>query len=339
MALNVIAGGMGVALGLETIKSGSYDIYNKYYLFPTEFTDIIDSILINDPRGLVGKEIILSNNNNIPGSGKHYFYWRNNSWFHYINFEKKIYENSLPEYICYISPFQTQTFENFLQQLFISMDGSIRVISIDTSLPNPIPMYLTKNCENPRAHQEIILNQIIKHYNCETNTKKNTKFIISGERGCGKTYIARLLKKKMAIEHNTFFHLYDDFNPSSVGCNVSRLVLRNATIKTNVIIIINEIDVIYEKVISNNDVNRHDTRLLHTQDKSTFNNMLDVISDTKHVITIYTTEKTPYQLYEKEEWRSFMREGRVDKFINITNNKDNFECENIKHKDLNIINV
>jgi hypothetical protein len=334
-----MAGGMGVALGLETIKSGSYDIYNKYYLFPAEFTDIIDSILINDKRGLVGKEIVLANNYNIPGSGKHYFYWKNNSWFHYIVFDKKIYDNSLPEYICYISPFQTKTFINFLQQLFISMNGSVRVISIDTSLQNPILMCLTKNCEKPRKHQEIILNQIIKHYKCKNNTKKNTKIMITGEKGYGKTYIARLLKKKMEFEYNTFCHLYDDFNPSSVGCNVSRLILRNANVKTNIIIIMNEIDVIYEKVISNENINRHDTRLLHTQDKSTFNNMLDVISDTKHVITIYTTEKTPQQLYKKEDFRSFMRKGRVDTFINIKKNKDNFECENIKHEDLNIINV
>jgi hypothetical protein len=48
---------------------------------------------------------------------------------------------------------------------------------------------------------------------------------------------------------------------------------------------------------------------------------LDNLSDTKHVITIYTTEKSYEELQSIERIKSFIRHGRVDFFINMTADK------------------
>ena len=49
--------------------------------------------------------------------------------------------------------------------------------------------------------------------------------------------------------------------------------------------------------------------------------MLDAIDNTKYVIAIYTTEKSPITLANSnEDFKSFMRPGRVDLFLEMTLN-------------------
>jgi hypothetical protein len=66
------------------------------------------------------------------------------------------------------------------------------------------------------------------------------------------------------------------------------------------------------------------------RDKKTFNALMDGIGDTKYCNFIGTTELSPETLDSHEDWRSFMREGRVDIFIKLTRNS----CEIIHHSDL-----
>ena len=72
-----------------------WDWTRDYYMFPPEFTNLIDEIL-ESPYGLVTQQIITSDSRNIPGTGFHYFFdqtknnrtfWDNK--FRYITFEKK----------------------------------------------------------------------------------------------------------------------------------------------------------------------------------------------------------------------------------------------------------
>jgi len=227
-----------------------------------------------------------------------------------------------------------------------SKKGQIRVISIDTSTPNPFPIYLDKLCKSSRPYQNNGLEMILRHYNSKNNEDDNdfnTKVLICGDKGCGKSYIARLLKKKVESDTNKKFHLYDDFDPSSIGSNISRLILQNATIKTNVIFLIDEISISYETAIEEKHINRHDTRLVHTQNKQTLNAMFDLIKDKMYVIALYTTEKSPKELYEHEEWRSFFRKGRVDFILHIEKNEEkdeindddeNYKCTKVTHQQM-----
>ena len=76
----------------------------------------------------------------------------------------------------------------------------------------------------------------------------------------------------------------------------------------------------------NKVMNQHqnfDPRTLHTRDKSSWNNMMDSIHNTKNVILIATTQKSPKELYQQigVENHCMIREGRIDKFILMNHEK------------------
>ena len=53
-----------------------YDYWNHIYVFPEEYTELIDMLLIREPKAVVSSRILRSANHYIPGPGTHYFYWK-----------------------------------------------------------------------------------------------------------------------------------------------------------------------------------------------------------------------------------------------------------------------
>jgi hypothetical protein len=296
--------------------SGFY--IGKKYVFGEEYTSIIDDMLMKNPNVIINSELI-ELGRHLPGVGNHYFYYDHESivrWFFRICFTKKkevIVDRIIYNYICWVGVFGDKTFDKALTFINSIDINTLRTISIDTAPMIPRILYGKKLCHESKRHQTTVLDHIISHFTEDNNY--NTKLIISGERGTGKTYIGRLLKKRLDDLKYTSL-LFDDFNPSSVGVNIQELILNKASISTPVIIIIDEIDKAYDQVTTEETV--YDNRLQYTRNKQSFNNMLDVISDTKYVIAIYTTEKSIDQLNENVEHRSFFRHGRVDFFVNMT---------------------
>ena len=126
-----------------------------------------------------------------------------------------------------------------------------------------------------------------------------------------------VLKKKLDAEiPNACVCLYDDFDPSAVGVNVNTMILKYASVTSPVVIVINEVDTFFDQVYVESPM--YDTREQHTRGKQSFNNMMDAIASAKHVILICTTELSVEQLRKKKEWRSFMRPGRIDFFVSMT---------------------
>ena len=112
MAARITVGEMiatGVATGVasnvatHSINSGGWDKYNSYYRLPPEFTEVIDMMLIDDPRGYIGPKVVNSEKKCSPGIGMHYFYWNKDSYIHYICFEKRTVDKN-EEYMCSVSP-------------------------------------------------------------------------------------------------------------------------------------------------------------------------------------------------------------------------------------------
>tara|TARA_A100001015_G_scaffold216777_1_gene243475 strand:+ start:2625 stop:3110 length:486 start_codon:yes stop_codon:yes gene_type:complete len=145
--------------------------------------------------------------------------------------------------------------------------------------------------------------------------------------GVGKSYTGELLKKYLENKDinthlNTFVQLFIDFNPSTPGLDIDTVVLSKASRESPVIIIMNEIDQIYEQVFQTSS--RYESRTSHTDSKVSFNNMLDTISRTPYIITVFTTEKSPEYLLKFNgsnstyDYRPFFRQGRVDFFIRMT---------------------
>ena len=106
--------------------------------------------------------------------------------------------------------------------------------------------------------------------------------------------------------------------------SVNKHILSHASITQPVIVVIDEIDIIMHKALQEKTT-IGETRLCHTESKQTLNNMLDVIDSTRFVIAIYTTEKSIDELSQTYD-PSFIRKGRIDYYINMTN--DSIEISN-----------
>ena len=302
-----------------SMKKNSLDFYNDYYAFPEEYTNAIDNILVNSEHGKVKYKIITGEKSYLPYHGKHYFYQNKNkkSCFSrmFVTLEKKekdMGDRKIDVYHCYVRPYRTKVFVLFLKKLFESKQDEIQVISIDTSVLEPKMLYMKKIYHEPRPHQVSVINKIVNHY--KDSKFRNTKVIIFGERGAGKTSIGVMVAKEIEQKFNVNIRIYDDFDPSAIGVNVKSFILKYASDLVPVVIVINEIDVIYNDTLSENV--EHDPRLKHSKNKNTLNEMFDSISNTKNVIAIYTTEKSQDEL-NCDEYKSFIREGRVDMFIKL----------------------
>jgi len=324
-----------------------YDYINNYYRFPVEYTTIIDDLLIK--HGHVGPKEMLSLNGFRPAIGKHYFYLKHNIspswnrgkirwgfksiqkagheyWFKII-FEKKILKQGDKNkdnyyYMCYVAIGNTQTFEDSLKKMFTVPRNEILTISIDTSGYDATPFYMRKKYAEPKPNQLEVAKKVFEWY--RESQSNNVKVLIHGNMGTGKTFCGRVVKKYLEAKDNVMVKLYDDFNPMTPGCNVKSLILRNANKHTPIIIVLDEMDIIYENAITEKQM-FGDSRILHTQNKKSLNSMLDAIGDVPNVIAIYTTEKSPSSLYKKEKLRSFFRPGRVDHTVELTEDQAIFD--------------
>jgi ATPase family associated with various cellular activities (AAA) len=324
------------------IQNASIINLNKYYIFPDEFTNVIDDLFSDENHCEMGNAKYVSNRKKIPGEGYHYYYlhgkqsrefgnpgWGYHRWG-YVGLEKckKTVEN---RDVYYYSVWHPNTnpwhpnieggenaFKNFEKLLISNEENTIKVMSIDKSSYTPYINCVTKICESPKDNQNDAMKIIFEQFTAQNNY--NVKVMLFGNRGVGKTYTAMLLKKHIDNNvPNTCTRLFDDFDPASSGMDVKNFILRHASLNSPVIIIINEIDSLYEEVYK--DKVSHDPRSCHTKNKSSFTGMLDDFGSMKYVIVLYTTEKSPDQLYENENYKSFMRKGRIDKFIHMSKDK------------------
>lgn len=335
----VTAGMLGVAINQVSDRRYWYDFLNDYFVYDSQYTPIIDDILMNGDgkHTKIGTYRITSGTQRIPGEGFHYYYtfgkshreytfeamFEKRGWAYkkasYIGMEKIFPSDGKPEYyVVWKSPLDSgkRTHELFESEILRPSEGQIRVVSIDVSRDQPGLVWLTKMCQPPFPRQIEAMDYILEKWNSENNF--NRKVFIHGKRGVGKSYTAMLLKKEIDRRyHNTNCRLYDDFDPTTIGVNIQTMALRYATKTSPIIIVIDEIDTIYEHVFL--EKNEYDNRIQHTKSRKTFHTMLDNFGNYKYVIVVFTSEFSPDELVRKNELhKSFLRPGRVDMFLNMT---------------------
>lgn len=327
-----------------------YDKKNNYIEVSKECTPGIDDLLVDRDFGEIFTKIIQSGNRVKPGLGNHRFYMRESSrrslWpIKFVTLIKKKGSGSSSRngannqhnnredfyYVLCYSGINSDVSVAFLRKLFAADENTVKAIHLDTSGFEIKPVMVSLFAGSSRQNQVEAINHVREHFlNYEApNQKYNTKIIISGIRGVGKTYTAGLVKKSIeesfpGFMNSSYVQLFYDFNPSAPGLDIQTEVLTKATKMSPVIIVINEIDHLYREVFQNN--NDPQGRIPHTQSKTTFNAMLDAIANTKYVICIFTTEKAQDELdamsvnymETNENFQSFYRKGRVDFFINMT---------------------
>ena len=226
-----------------------------------------------------------------------------------------------------------KTFRDAIQLIFKTEEDKIRTISIDASRPSGVfPLFVDKLCGVEKTRQTTAINKIMEYW---TEAHKfHCRVIICGFKGTGKTYTGRLLKNRMEKDDNDIMvRLYDDYNPTIPGASFQLLLGQNAKQYTPVVSVVDEIDICFAEATKDKSDQPGAGRQMcqpHTKDKKSFNAMLDAMSDTKHCMVIFTTEKSPEELYEHEEWHSFMRPGRIDFFLKLTAST----CTKVEHKDI-----
>nr|QBK85587.1 MAG: ATPase family protein [Marseillevirus LCMAC101] len=336
-ALIGVATTAGIALLGVTINDLSstkywYDKYHTYLIYDSQYTPVIDTILMNKDGtySAVGPKNVISGTQKIPGAGYHYYYLYPSVLREfpkagcigmrefYIGMEKVIPDDKSEYYTVWV-PYTVpgeKTLKNFEDVILRPNSNEIRVVSIDLSRDQPSLLWLTKICRMPYARQTTAMNFILTRYTTENSF--NNKVLIYGERGVGKSYMTMLLKKHLDRRYpNTNSRLYDDFDPTAIGVNIQTKALQYASSISPVIIVIDEIDTVYEHVFK--DKNDYDPRIKHAKDRKTFHKMLDDLGNFHHVIAIYTSEFSPDALVEQNPlYKSFLRPGRVDMVLNMT---------------------
>jgi len=323
---------LGVTINDLSSTKYWYDYYHTYFVYDSQYTSVIDDILMNNDGNYskVGPKKVISGTQKIPGPGYHYYYlfssehrmFPSTAWLeyktYYIGMEKVSPEKGDPAYYIVWVPYTesgTKTLIDFEDNILKPSNDEIRVISIDTSQEKPSLEWLTKICRQPYNRKKMAIDFIMNEYTEKNNF--NVKVFIHGERGLGKTYTTMLLKKELDKRYpNTNSRLYDDFDPTATGVNIQTLSLKYSSKISPVIIVIDEIDTIYEYVFK--DTNDFDPRLKHAKDRNTFHKMLDNFGNFHHVITIFTSEFSPEILVERNPlFKSFLRPGRVDIVLNM----------------------
>lgn len=269
------------------------------------------------------------NNKFIPSSGNHYYYFNENdnkkNYYLYAIFPifnrsyitiNKFKEEKNYYYKIYYSFRKTShdVYKNFIKTFRNDINkNQINVFYVDTTTFDPYLSYRKIKYVKPCKHQNFNIEHIYNGW--KNNEFNNFKVILHGKRGSGKTSIGSMLKKYIDnLNKNMNCMLFYDFDPSNIGADIKKLILNNSDELTPLIIVINEFDVFLDKT-NQSDID-HDPRIKHTRSKSSFNNMLDDIANTKNTIFIATTEKSKKDL-NHEKYKSFLRKGLIDDNINI----------------------
>ncbi len=339
-ATAITAVGCMVANMISKLPDYWYDPVNNYGRFSAEHTDKIDKIL-QDPRyGFISGGTVVSRNHTTPSRGKHYFYRfpleeRDSTWrpthrykrWRYMGLEKMLDRNNKDSkeefYTFWYLSYNRDAYNLLFARVFCIDAKTVHVHSFDMATTEPKVVMKVVAAYKPKEHQVNPITWIYQKWLASEH--KNTKAMISGPPGSGKTFIGKLLKKHFdSIGRESM--LFDNFEPSMVGVNIETMALNRADGGLTVIIVINEIDEFYDKVF--NEEPSFDPRIQYTKNKGTFNNMLDSFHEHTQTIIIFTTEKSPDEIYKNEKYRSFIRPGRVDYFITMTPTESKF-----KHND------
>lgn len=170
-----------------------------------------------------------------------------------------------------------------------------------------------------RPHQILCMDRIIY----QLNKYKRCTLYINGPYGAGKSSIGLLLAKKLQASFCKEIHLTE---PNQM---ISSLYNQVAPTKKNpLIIVLEEFDIIINKIHKNDSDNKNDIeqhKWLRTQvtNKTQWNTFLDDVRFHPNIIIILTTNLSRQEFINKYD-ESYIRKGRVDLFETLEYENDDY---------------
>jgi len=322
------AAGLGVVVAIPVIAKllepdflRSIDFWNSYHEFSSSLTAQIDQILLAAPAAEITTQLHTDNGHQVPGLGRHYYYGTTTlTDGYYITFYKfrreserqvEYYYECTVWWLWSATNYQ-RTFDEFITKLHQTSTGQVEVLHISTASYKTEVVTIRKTYHPPTPTQMSICNDILREY----QRTGNAAVLLTGAPGTYKSSTARVLKKQ--YEHRypgSRVLLYDNFNPSATGVDIVNIALQQARTDVPVIIVIDEIDIHFSKALQSATANVHG-RTTYTDDKQSFNNMLDTIRSVSNVMLIATTN-VPYDTLLERGYGVFIRSGRFDDIMEV----------------------
>lgn len=177
--------------------------------------------------------------------------------------------------------------------------------------------YIDAANETPFPHQASVINELRADFS--DSVKHKVVAVMSGDSGCGKSYIALLLAKAL-LETVDDVHLVDMFDPTTPGDEFAELYGRiNPTASAPLIVVLEEVDIIVTQI--HKVIPAHKDMPTPIRTKADWNKFFDHIDrgNFPHVIVLMTTNKCIK--YFDDMCPSYMREGRVKRKYAFENMK------------------
>lgn len=308
---------------------------NSYTTLHEDLTPTIDTMIME--TGVPGPTILMSDNLKIPAEGTHYIWYRSKQlidFYNWVGLIKTVIKHGKregqsyytlyhPQYTYLLTPVirlgSNTPSDIFIQCLREKQKTTIITQRVDATSFEPSLYSLAINHPNQMyPHQWFISRAIASIF----LSSRSGTFLICGKRGWGKTTAALDVKRKIEAScTNINVTIISNFNPSQASVDIFKMGVRRASQQNPYIVIINEIDVHMATTITEKSNSFGDRRFSHTADRTTFHDMLDTFALVSNVILIMTTEKSVEQLWAIEEYRSFIRAGRVKGYFQMYDNE------------------
>lgn len=163
----------------------------------------------------------------------------------------------------------------------------------------------------PYQRQNEVLNSILDNYN--NNQNNIGRYLISGKVGSGKSFIAKLLAKKMNTK------LTFDIKLDQPGNHINKVYFKENTISREnpLIILLDEWDVMIKNIHSSSIKPQHKWLITQIINKETYTTFLsEQILLYPYVIYIFTMNSTVKEINDLDP--CYLRKGRIDIKFNLS---------------------
>ena len=168
----------------------------------------------------------------------------------------------------------------------------------------------------PNSNQQIIVDNIMSHYNKSTNLSKTTIVWLYGQSGAGKSTVSIILTKMLKGTY------CDTFKPTYPGDTLQKCYNAASPSEDNpFVLVIEEADTMFDQ-IHNNKIIPHSKIPIFARTKGEINSLFDKIKNGlfPYMLIMMTSNISPDVLTKTKlgDDKSYLRDGRVDLYINLS---------------------